>query len=122
MRFFFQVRRNEAIFCIIGFGIGISCCLVYRWFKSSLFGFFNFKKSNSQRFLSTPCELKHSGLECLDGLNTQFQFKSKPSHREMRDFKSKSVRKANTYFNKSWLNGFNAPLNGAYVNFSNFKV
>jgi len=38
----------------------------------------------------------------------------------MRDFKSKSVRKANTYFNKSWLNGFNAPLNGAYVNFSKF--
>ena len=30
-----QVKRNEAICCLIGFGIGISCCLMYRWFKSS---------------------------------------------------------------------------------------
>lgn len=32
---YFKVKRNEAICCLIGFGIGISCCLMYRWFKNT---------------------------------------------------------------------------------------
>jgi hypothetical protein len=31
------VRKNEAICCLIGFGIGIGCCIVYRWFKNTFF-------------------------------------------------------------------------------------
>ncbi|CAF0785896.1 unnamed protein product [Brachionus calyciflorus] len=32
-----KFRRNEAICCLIGFGIGISCCLMYRWFRNTFF-------------------------------------------------------------------------------------
>lgn len=32
-----KFKRNEAICCLIGFGIGISCCLMYRWLKSYFF-------------------------------------------------------------------------------------
>ncbi|RNA26085.1 hypothetical protein BpHYR1_001062 [Brachionus plicatilis] len=33
------IRRNEAIYCLIGFGIGIGCCLVYKWFRTTMFTF-----------------------------------------------------------------------------------
>lgn len=33
------VLRNEAIYCLIGFGIGIGCCLVYKWFQTKLLKF-----------------------------------------------------------------------------------
>lgn len=37
----FKFKRNEAICCLIGFGIGISCCLMYRWIRNSINSFMN---------------------------------------------------------------------------------
>ncbi len=34
----FEVRRNEAICCLIGVGIGIGCCLMYRWLRNTFYG------------------------------------------------------------------------------------
>lgn len=34
---FNKVKRNEAICCLIGFGIGIGCCLMFRWLKNTFF-------------------------------------------------------------------------------------
>lgn len=30
----FLVRRQETICCLIGFGIGVGCCLLYRWISN----------------------------------------------------------------------------------------
>jgi hypothetical protein len=38
------VRRNEAICCLIGFSIGIGCCLMYRWIRNTFFSL-QFRKS-----------------------------------------------------------------------------
>jgi hypothetical protein len=35
--FDFQVRKTEAIYCLIGFGIGVSCCILYEFIRSYVF-------------------------------------------------------------------------------------
>ena len=67
---FFQVKKNEAICCLIGFGIGIGCCLMYRWLRNSFVKtefFYNLAASNRVRYeqpktIATGCTSKSSAV------------------------------------------------------------
>lgn len=52
-----KFKRNEAICCLIGFGIGISCCLMYRWFKASFHSLTSLTKLQLEKEISS--ESKH---------------------------------------------------------------
>ena len=65
---FFEVKKNEAICCLIGFGIGIGCCLMYRWLRNSFVKtefFYNLAAGNRVRYeqpktIATGCTSKTS--------------------------------------------------------------
>lgn len=68
--FVILVRRNEAIFCLIGFGIGIGCCLVYKWFQAKLLTF----NQLSMNYLEKNMDIKKNDHKDLYSENNKNKY------------------------------------------------
>jgi hypothetical protein len=99
------VRRNEAICCLIGFSIGIGCCLMYRWIRNTFFSL-EFRNSYPKVTNSNGEETKNASL--LVKLNNKIAGRTHPATSNL--FRSSSTShydhssNANLLFDTSWPN------------------
>lgn len=97
------VRRNEAICCLIGFSIGIGCCLMYRWIRNTFFSL-EFRNSYQKVTNSNGEDTKNASL--LVKLNNKLAGHTHPATSHL--FRSSSTshydHNANLLFDTSWPN------------------
>ena len=136
------VKKNEAICCLIGFGIGISCCLMYRWFKNAFYSIEFSTNSTSSAYRSYN-ENENDTNKTLVGLDdetskrlgvesyNQFVRRSKKNNKKLKKSKS-NLQYIQTYDSYSSASGsqccshrnnendFEEPLNDVYQNLAKF--
>jgi hypothetical protein len=99
------VRRNEAICCLIGFSIGIGCCLMYRWIRNT---FFSLEFRNSYQRVTNSSGEENRSASLLVKLNNKLAGHTHPGTSHLLRSSSTShydhSSNSNLLFDTSWPN------------------